>query len=79
MMILDSYQLFQQFWRIVLNIRNVPMVPDLRVFEVANVSRELGRKRIKELAALGVIEPKRTPTGRCLLSFEDTERLVLEL
>ena len=55
------------------------MVADLRIFEVANVSRELGRKRIQELAALGVIEPKRTPTGRCLLSFEDTERLVLEL
>ena len=55
------------------------MVADLRVFEVANVSRERGRKRIQELAALGVIEPKRTPTGRCLLSFEDTERLVLEL
>ena len=55
------------------------MVADLRIFEAANVSRERGRKRIRELSALGVIDPKRTPTGRCLLSFEDAERLVLEL
>ncbi len=52
------------------------IVPDLRVFEAANVSRETSRKRIQDLVALGTIEPKRTPTGSCLLSFEDAERLV---
>jgi len=64
---------------VLVNIRNMKIVPDLRVFEVTNVSRETGRKRIRDLAEQGVIEPKRTPTGRCLLSFEDAERLVLEL
>ncbi len=58
-----------------MNIRNVKIVPDLRVFEAASVSREHGRKRLHALASRGVIEPKRTPTGRCLLSFEDAERL----
>ena len=56
-------------------INTMKIVPDLRVFEAASVSRELGRKRITELAERGVISPKRTPTGRCLLSFEDAERL----
>ena len=79
MIILNRTNCFNRFGEPVNNIRTMKIVPDLRVFEVANVSRERGRKRIQELAALGVIEPKRTPTGRCLLSFEDTERLVLEL
>ena len=60
-------------------IRSMKIVPDLRVFEAASVSRELGRKRIKELAESGEISPKRTPTGRCLLSFDDAERLAAAL
>ena len=62
-----------------MNIRQMKIVPDLRVFEALSVSRELGRKRILELVAKRAIDPKRTPTGRCLLSFEDVERLAAEL
>ena len=58
-----------------MNIRKLKIVPDLRIFEATSVSRDHGRKRIKDLVAEGVIDPKRTPTGRCLLSFEDAERL----
>ena len=57
------------------NIRTLKIVPDLRVFEAVRVSRDHGRKRIKDLTAQGLIDPLRTPTGRCLLSFEDAERL----
>ena len=71
----NPYQPNQLFWRQFIDIRTVKIVPDLRIFEATNVSRETGRKRIKDLAAQGIIEPKRTPTGRCLLSFEDAERL----
>jgi len=58
-----------------MDIREAKIVPDLRLFEAVNVSRETGRERIRDLIALGEISPKRTPTGRCLLSFEDAERL----
>ena len=58
-----------------MNIRKMKIVPDLRIFEAMSVSRDHGRKRIKDLAVEGAIKPKRTPTGRCLLSFEDAERL----
>lgn len=58
-----------------MSIRDAKIVSDLRIFEVSNVSREHGRKRRDELAAKGIIEPKRTPTGRYLLSFADAERL----
>ncbi len=62
-----------------MQIREAKIVPDLRIFEAASVSRETGRKRIKDLVAQGVIDPKRTPTGRCLLSFDDAERLAAAL
>lgn len=62
-----------------MNIKSEKIVPDLRIFEVASISREKGRKRIRELTAQDVIDPKWTPTGRCLLSFEDSERLIHEL
>ena len=58
------------------HIETEKIIPDLRVFEVVNVSKEVGRERIRDLIALGEISPQRTPTGRCLLSFEDAERLV---
>ena len=57
------------------NIRTLKIVPDLRVFEAVRVSRDLGRRRIKDLTDQGRIEPLRTPTGRCLLSFEEVETL----
>lgn len=58
-----------------MTIRDAKIVPDLRVFEALNVSREHGRKCRDKLAEQGVIDPRRTPTGRCLLSFADAERL----
>ena len=58
-----------------MNIKTAKIVPDLRLFQTANVSKESGRKRMEELAKEGAISPLRTPTGRCLLSFEDAERL----
>ena len=59
-----------------MNIRNAKIVPDLRVFGAANVSKEHGRKRMKALQDEGRIDPLLTPTGRYLLSFTDTETLV---
>ena len=58
-----------------MDIRTVKIVPDLRIFEAVSVSREKGRQTIRNLVEAGAINPKRTPTGRCLLSFEDAERL----
>ena len=58
-----------------MSIRDVPMVPDLRVYQFKNVSREHGRKRLKELQTTGLIQPVETPTGRRLLSFRDAEAL----
>ena len=58
-----------------MDIRNEKIIPDIRLFEALRVSREHGRSRIRDLKSEGVIDPKRTPTGRCLLSFEDAERL----
>ena len=58
------------------HIRTLKIVPDLRVFEAVRVSRELGRRGIKDLTVQGLIDPLRTPTRRCLLSFDEAERLV---
>jgi ribosomal protein S25 len=58
-----------------LDIREAKIVPDLRLFTALNVSREHGRKRLRELEEQGVVDPLRTPTGRTLLSFEEAERL----
>jgi hypothetical protein len=62
-----------------LSIRQAKIVPDLRVYSTENVSREHGRKRLKELQEQGLVKPLRTPTGRTLLSFEDAERLAAAL
>ena len=62
-----------------MEIRNAKIVPDLRLFQAQSVSKEWGRKVMAQLADKGEISPLRTPTGRCLLSFEDAERLALEL
>lgn len=62
-----------------MEIRTAKIVPDLRVFQAQGVSKEFGRKVMLELADKGEIQPHRTPTGRCLLSFEDAERLAASL
>lgn len=58
-----------------MTIRDVPIVPDLRVYDFRRVSKEHGRKRLDELQRKGLIQPEITPTGRRLLSFCDAERL----
>lgn len=58
-----------------MSIRDVPMVPDLRVYQFKNVSRPHGRKRLRELQDSGLIKPVETSTGRRLLSFRDAEAL----
>ncbi len=62
-----------------MDIKSAKIVPDLRVFQTINVSKEAGRKRMEELRTMGIIDPIRTPTGRCLLSMEDAERLANSL
>ncbi len=58
-----------------MSIETEKIIPDLRVFEAVNVSKETGRERVRDLTSQGYITPKRTPTGRCLLSIEDVMRL----
>ena len=58
-----------------MQIREAKIVPDLRVFQVQGISKEYGRKVMRELESKGLIDPHTTQTGRCLLSFEDAERL----
>lgn len=57
------------------NIRNAKIVHDLRVFEAANVSRDHGRERLRDLVAEQKISPMRTPTGRCFMTFNEAEIL----
>ena len=58
-----------------MEIRDAKIVPDLRLFQAQGVSKEWGRKVMAELIEKGEISPLKTPTGRCLLSLADTERL----
>lgn len=58
-----------------MDIKTEKIIPDLRVYEVAKISRERGRARLRDLEESGAIAPFRTPTGRCLLSIEDAELL----
>ena len=62
-----------------MDIRNAKIVPDLRVFEAANVSRDHGRERLRDLVSENRIAPMRTPTGRCFLTFDEAELLAEEL
>ena len=57
------------------DLMSQPMISDLRVYEAANIHRDTGRKQLKKLEAQGIISPRRTPTGRKLLSIDDAERL----
>ena len=77
----NSY--FNQFGEYVevelVEIRDAKIVPDLRLFQAQGISKEWGRKVMAELVEKGEISPLMTPTGRCLLSFTDAERLAHEL
>jgi len=61
------------------DIRSAKIVPDLRVFEAANVSRDHGRERLRDLVAEQKISPIRTPTGRCFMTFSEAEILAKAL
>ena len=58
-----------------MKLRELPIVPDTRVFAVRDVSNDTGRKRMQELEANGDIEVLRTSTGRRWLTVRDAERL----
>jgi len=58
-----------------MNLQEKPVVPDIRVFALKDVSKETGRKRMDELEACGAIQVLRTPTGRRWLTVADAERL----
>ena len=58
-----------------MDIREAKIIADIRVFETANVSRDHGRERLRDLVAEKKISPIRTPTGRCLMSFSEAEIL----
>ncbi len=58
-----------------MDIKSEKIIPDLRVYEAARVSRERGRVCLKSLETKGAIAPLHTPTGRCLLSIEEAELL----
>ena len=62
-----------------MNIRQASIVPDTRVFAFMGLSKEAGRKRMKELEASGAIKVLRTPTGRRWLTVVDAERLAAAL
>lgn len=62
-----------------MDISKKQIISDLRVYEVASVSRDYGRACLKSLEDRGVVNPLRTPTGRCLLSAADAERLAENL
>ena len=62
-----------------MKLRELPIIPDTRVFAVRDVSNETGRKRMKELEASGAIKVLRTPTGRRWLTVVDAERLAAAL
>lgn len=56
-----------------MDIKAIPLVNPLRVYEARHVSRERGRKILRELEEGGEISPVKTSTGRVLLTFRDTE------
>jgi hypothetical protein len=53
----------------------LPVIPDGNVYRVAMVSRDCGEREMHRLAAIGEIQPVRTPTGRTLLTPADGRRL----
>jgi len=62
-----------------MRLREAPIVPDTRVFALNDVSKEAGRKRMRELEASKAIKVLRTPTGRRWLTVADAERLAKAL
>ena len=62
-----------------MDISKKEIISDLRIYESEGVSRDHGRKVRDELEAQGLLKPRRTPTGRCLLSVKDAELLAENL
>jgi hypothetical protein len=75
-MVASRYFGFNDNTRYDVNLRkDVPLIPDLRIYTMRNVSREHGRKVLKELEADGKVRPEHTATGRRLLTIHDAEVL----
>ena len=47
------------------------LIPDSRVWPFLNVSRDKGRRDLRDLEGRGLVTPKRSPTGRIEVSFND--------
>ena len=62
-----------------MDISKKQIISDLRIYEAASVSKDHGRACLKVLEVRGVVNPLRTPTGRCLLSVADAELLAENL
>ena len=56
-----------------MNIREAKIIPIIRIFDLAEVSRDHGRDRVRDLVDENKISLKRTPTGREFVSFGDAE------
>lgn len=50
------------------------LIHDRRLFVLEGVSREMGRRVLRELEQRGVVAPERSPSGRRYLSAEEAER-----
>jgi hypothetical protein len=51
-------------------------IQDVRLFVLAGVSKEYGKRAIEELEAEGAIAPWRSPTGRTFLSQREAEAVI---
>ena len=71
-----NYQLFNTaVLEGAMDLREAKIVHDRRIYEEVGVSRDHGKEKLHYLEAKSLISPKRTPTGRCFLSFVEAEIL----
>ena len=59
-----------------MDLSDAKIIPDLRLYGLLGVSRECGRRALEKLEVNGAISPRRTPTGRTMLSFKEAEAVV---
>ena len=56
-----------------IDLQDAKIITDTALFREHKISQRAGRRRMKELAEQGVIEPLQTPTGRTFLSFSEVQ------
>ena len=54
-----------------MDLKQVKIIPDTKLWPALGVSRDKGRRDLKKLEEQGLIAPIHTPTGRFNLSFND--------